>query len=43
LVEDERLSTFAALATAGIAKANDQAKAARFSGSPLLPRVRGFG
>ncbi len=43
LIEDERLSTFATLATAGIAKANDQAKAGRWSGSPLTPVVRGFG
>lgn len=41
LVEDERLSTFAALATAGIAKANDAAQNARWSGSPLTPVVKG--
>lgn len=43
LVEDERLSTWAALATAGIAKANDAAKAGRWSGSPLTPVIKGFG
>lgn len=43
LVEDERLSTWAALATAGIAKANDAAKAGRWSGSPITPRIKGFG
>ena len=43
LVEDERLGTWAALATAGIAKANDAAKAGRWSGSPITPLIRGFG
>ena len=43
LIEDERLQTFAALATAGIEKANDATKAGRWSGSPLPPRIRGFG
>lgn len=43
LVEDERLNTFAALATAGIAKANDQAAAGRWGGSPMVPVVKGFG
>lgn len=43
LVEDERLSTFASLATAGIQKANDAAKMGRHSGSPIAPRIRGFG
>jgi len=43
LIEDERLQTFATLATAGIVKANQAAEAARWSGSPLTPRVRSFG
>lgn len=43
LMEDERLQTWASLATAGIAKANDAAKIGRFSGSPISPRIRGFG
>jgi hypothetical protein len=43
LVEDERLATFAALATAQIKTANDQAIAARFSGSPLTSKRRSFG
>jgi hypothetical protein len=43
LIEDERLATFATLATAGIAKANDAAQNARWSGSPLTPVVKGFG
>jgi hypothetical protein len=43
LIEDERLQTFATLATAGIAKANDASQNARWSGSPLTPVVRGFG
>lgn len=43
LVEDERLQTWAALATAGIQKANQAAAKARFSGSPIAPRIRGFG
>lgn len=43
LVEDDRLNTFAALATAGIKMANDASTAARFSGSPMLPAIRGFG
>lgn len=43
LVEDERLQTWATLATAAIEKANVAAKKARFSGSPIAPRIRGFG
>lgn len=43
LIEDERLNTWASLATAGIAKANEAARAGRWSGSPLLPRSKGFG
>lgn len=43
LVEDERLPTWASGATAGIQKANEAAKKARFSGSPISPRIRGFG
>jgi hypothetical protein len=43
LIEDERLQTFAALATAQIKTANDQAIAARFSGSPITPKIRSFG
>lgn len=43
LIEDDRLQTFAALATAGIKMANDQAIAARFSGSPLTHKRRSFG
>jgi hypothetical protein len=43
LVEDERLSTFSALATAAIKMANDQAIAARFSGSPIRGSRRSFG
>ena len=43
LIEDERIQSFAALATAGIEKANDATKAGRWSGSPLPPRIRGFG
>jgi hypothetical protein len=43
LIEDERLQTWAGLATAGITKANDAAHKARWSGSPLLARKRSFG
>ena len=43
LIEDERLPMFASLATAGIEKANDATKAGRWSGSPIPPRIRGFG
>jgi hypothetical protein len=43
LIEDERLNVFSALATAQIKTANDAATAARFSGSPLSPAIRGFG
>lgn len=43
LVEDERLNTFAGLATAGITRANEQAIAARFSGSPIRTAKRSFG
>ena len=43
LVEDDRLNTWAGLATAGITKANEAAKKARWSGSPLLARKRSFG
>ncbi|MET0167519.1 MAG: hypothetical protein ABW318_21285 [Vicinamibacterales bacterium] len=43
LVEDDRLNTFAALATAGIKMANDASMLGRFSGSPMLPAIRGFG
>ena len=43
LIEDERLQVFASLATAGIETANDATKAGRWSGSPLPPRIRGFG
>jgi hypothetical protein len=43
LVEDDRLNTWAGLATAGIAKANESARAGRWSGSPLTPVIRGFG
>lgn len=43
LVEDERLVTWTGLATAGIQAANNAAKKARFSGSPLAPMIRGFG
>lgn len=43
LIEDDRLNTFAALATAGIKMANDSSHAARFSGSPMYPAMRGFG
>lgn len=43
LVEDERIQTWAGLATAGITKANEQAKKARWSGSPLLAKKRSFG
>jgi hypothetical protein len=43
LMEDERLQVWASLATAGIAKANDAAKIGRFSGSPIAPKIRGFG
>ena len=43
LVEDDRLTTFASLATAGIQKANDMARSSRWSGSPIAPRIRGFG
>jgi hypothetical protein len=43
LVEDDRLSTFAALATAGIEKVNNSANSGRWSGSPLTPMIKGFG
>ena len=43
LIEDDRLQIFASLATAGIQKANDASKQARHSGSPIAPRIRGFG
>ena len=43
LIEDERLTTWAGLATTGIQKANEAARKARWSGSPLLARQRGFG
>ena len=43
LIEDERINTFATLATAGIVKANEQTQAARWSGSPLTMRTKGFG
>lgn len=43
LIEDERLNTFATLATAGIAKANESTQSARWSGSPLTMRTKGFG
>lgn len=43
LIEDDRLQVFAALATAQIKTANDQATAARFSGSPITPAIRSFG
>lgn len=43
LVEDDRLNTFAALATAGIKMANDSSFLGRFSGSPMLPNIKGFG
>jgi hypothetical protein len=43
MIEDERLQTWASLATAGIQKANEAAIAARWSGSPIAPRIRGFG
>ena len=43
LIEDERFGVFASLATAGIQKANDATRAGRWSGSPLPPRIRGFG
>ena len=43
LVEDERLQTWAGMATAAIQKANEATRAGRWSGSPLPPRVRGFG
>jgi hypothetical protein len=43
LIEDERFATFAGLATAGIDKANEATRAGRWSGSPLGPRIRGFG
>jgi hypothetical protein len=41
--EDERTQTFAALATAGIEKTNNAAMSGRWSGSPIAPRIRGFG
>lgn len=43
LIEDERINTFATLATAGIVKANESTQAARWSGSPLTMRTKGFG
>lgn len=43
LIEDERLPTWMSAATAGIQKANEAAKKGRFSGSPIAPRIRGFG
>jgi hypothetical protein len=43
LIEDERLSTWISMATAGITKANERSKAARHSGSPLPPMIRSFG
>jgi hypothetical protein len=43
LIEDERLNTFSALATAGIKMANEQAIHARFSGSPIRGSRRSFG
>jgi hypothetical protein len=43
LVEDERLQTWAALATAGLKQANDASRIARWSGGPLTPVVRSFG
>lgn len=44
LIEDERLATFSSLATAAIQMANNQAIAARFSGSPITSvQRRSFG
>lgn len=43
LIEDERLQTFAALATAQIKTANESSMKARFSGSPLPQMIRSFG
>jgi len=43
LIEDERLQTFSALATAQIKTANDSSHRARFSGSPIAPMIRSFG
>jgi hypothetical protein len=43
LIEDERLTLWATLATAAITKANERMQQGRWSGSPLAPVVRGFG
>lgn len=43
LIEDDRLNTFATLATAGIVKANESTDKGRWSGSPLTMRTRSFG
>lgn len=43
LIEDERLQTWGELATAGITKANEAARKARWSGSPIVARKRSFG
>ena len=43
LMEDERVPTWAGLATALIEKANAAHKRARFGGSPITPVIRGFG
>ena len=43
LIEDERLPTWMALAQSQIKSANDAYKLARVSGSPICPRIRGFG
>lgn len=43
LIEDERIQTWAGLATSGITKANEAAKKARWSGSPIVARKASFG
>lgn len=43
LIEDERLQTWAGLASASIHAANEAARRARWSGSPLGTKIRGFG
>jgi hypothetical protein len=43
LVDRDDLQTYSALATAAIERANQASKKARFSGSPIAPRIRSFG
>lgn len=43
LIEDDRIQTWSGLAKDGIAKANEAARMARWSGSPIVARKRSFG